>query len=168
MHPERLPVRLVSTDRTAGAEQIECRACGHWKHRHQDAECTVVAGTADGLGDSPCGCAQFVPMLTSSVRATYNSVESGPQFHVTTYVGDRNVSFQEPIADPFVRSTVHVGWWDVLRQLARHRSVRVTVVVGGTRERVHDVLELDDQTLIPGRSRHAAFQSAINARLGSM
>jgi hypothetical protein len=57
------------------------------------------------------------------------------------------VSFQSPVPDPFVRTTVHVGVWDALRALLRGRPVEVTVIVGGDAEVVNDVLELDSNTL---------------------
>jgi hypothetical protein len=103
--------------------------------------------------------------VEASIRATYDSALDGLPYHVTTQVGDHTVTFQEPVADPFVRTTVVVSWRDVLRELVHRRRVRVTVVVGGNLDRVHDVLELDDQTLVAGRSRNAAFHSRIVALL---
>lgn len=64
------------------------------------------------------------------------------RFHVTTRVGDRTIVFQEPVLDPFVRTTVHVGLWDALRSLLRARPIEVTVIVGGDREIVNNVMEL--------------------------
>ena len=102
-----------------------------------------------------------------SVRATYDSAVDGKPYHVSTRVGDRTVTFQEPLADPFACTTVVVSWRDALRELIHHRCLRVTVVVGGDRERVHNVLELDDQQLIPGRTRHAAFHAHMRERLSA-
>jgi hypothetical protein len=106
--------------------------------------------------------------VRNSIKATYDSRKTGPQYHVTTRVNARTVSFQHPIADPFVSTTVTVGFRDVVRALAQRRRVEVEVLVGGTRDRVDDVLELDDNTLIPNSTRKAAFHSHIGERLGSL
>ncbi len=50
-------------------------------------------------------------------------------FHITTRINYRTVQFQQPIADPFVRQVVHVGWKDLLRGLL-HRELCITVIVG--------------------------------------
>jgi hypothetical protein len=88
-----------------------------------------------------------------SIEATYDSRDTGELFHVTTQVGDRTIEFQRRVPDPFVRTTVTVGFWDALRALLGRRAVEVTVIVGGDREAVNDVLELDYNTLIPGSTR---------------
>lgn len=105
--------------------------------------------------------------LIPSVKATYDSAKDGPQYTVTTWVEGDCIEFEKPISDPFLRHTVHVGWRHLLRNLTI-RGLAVSVVVSGTRERMNDVLELDDQTLIRGRTRHAAFHSHINERLGDV
>jgi hypothetical protein len=105
--------------------------------------------------------------MRNSIRATYDSRETGPQYWVTSEIGDRTVCFRQPADDPFVRHTVTVGLWDAVRELLRRRRVEVTVLVGATRDRVDDVLELDGNTLVPGDStRRAAWDSHINERLG--
>lgn len=76
---------------------------------------------------------------------TYDSRETGPRFHVSSRVGDKTVAFQEPIADPFVRHTVTLGWPALLRGLLRG-ELAVTVLVGGDTEVVNDVLNLDANT----------------------
>ena len=105
--------------------------------------------------------------MRDSIRATHDSRETGPQYWVTSEVGDRTVCFRQHVADPFVRHTVHIGLWDVLRELLRRRRVVVTVVVGGERDRVDDVLELDNDTLVPDSTRWAAWSSHINERLAT-
>ncbi len=104
--------------------------------------------------------------LHPSVRATYDSRETGPRFHVTTIVGHRLIGFQQPIDDPFVRQTVHLGRLDLLRGLFRRR-LTVEVIVGGDPQVMDDVLELDENTLIRSRTRQAAFQQSIHAKLAN-
>ena len=103
--------------------------------------------------------------LRNSVRATYDSRETGPRYHVTTRLGDRTIAFQERVADPFVSHTVTVGWPDLLRGLLR-RHLQVTVIVGGDPDVVNDVLELDDNALVPNSTRQAAFRSHLNEAIG--
>lgn len=104
--------------------------------------------------------------LKNSVRATYDSAETGPRYTVTTFVNDQVVGeFRQPIADPFVRQTVYVGLGAAVRSFLRCRRLKVEVIVGGDIELMNDVLELDDQTLIRGRTRHAAFQQAMHQHL---
>ena len=97
--------------------------------------------------------------MRQSIRPTYDSRQTGPAYHVTTRLGDRTVTFQAPISDPFVRTRVHVSWWDAVRELVRHRRVTVTVIVGGDPARIDDVLELDANTLIENSTRKATFRS---------
>ncbi len=104
--------------------------------------------------------------MKPSVRATYDSRETGPRYHVTTCVNNKTVEFRKPIEDPFVRQMVYVGWRQILRALLLDRRVIVEVTVGGDREICHDVLELDENTLIADRTRRAAFHSHINEALG--
>lgn len=110
------------------------------------------------------GCASA---LRASVRATYDSRETGDRYHVTTSINDKTVSFQKRVPDPFVRTTVTVGLRDALAALLRLRPVKVEVVVGGDVEVMNDVLELDDNTLIPGRTRKAAFQQSMHGKLAA-
>lgn len=72
---------------------------------------------------------------------------AGGRFHVTTRVGDRTLVFRSRVQDPFVRATVHVGTWDILRALLRGRPVEVTVIVGGDRDAVDAVLANEGVTL---------------------
>lgn len=67
---------------------------------------------------------------------------SGPRYKVTTRIGDRTLTFEEPACDPFVRTTVTIGWPDLLRGLLRRRLV-VTVVVKADPATVDNVLALD-------------------------
>ena len=94
-----------------------------------------------------------------SITPTYDSRQTGPRYHVTTRVDDRTVTFQRRITDPFVSTTVTVGWRDLLRGLLRRR-ITVTVVVGGDREVVDDVLELDAEWIGADRTRRDEFTKA--------
>lgn len=106
------------------------------------------------------------PHLKSSVRATYDSAETGPRYWVTTSINDRVVGeFRKPIPDPFARTTVRVSGWQALLATLLGRRLVVEVTIGADGELMNDVLELDDQTLIRGRTRHAAFQQAMHGKL---
>lgn len=105
--------------------------------------------------------------LRLSVRATYDSQQTGWPYYVTTAVDGRPVAWQHRIPDPFVRQTVHLGWRDLLRGLLR-RGLAVEVTIGADREAMNDVLELDEQALIPGRTRQAAFQQSISQTLRNL
>lgn len=104
--------------------------------------------------------------LIPSLRATYDSAETGPRYWVTSTIDGRPLTFQQPIADPFVRHTVHLGWRDLLRGLLRRR-LTVEVTVGAPGPLMDDVLELDAQSLIPGRTRHEAFHQSMHGRLAA-
>jgi len=99
--------------------------------------------------------------LRPSVRATFDSRETGPRYHVTTRINDETIAFQQPIDDPFVRQTVTVGWRDLLRGLVRGQ-LEVAILVGANPELMNDVLELDENTLIRGRTRNAAFRAHLS------
>jgi hypothetical protein len=106
-----------------------------------------------------------VTALRNSIRATYDSRETGPRYHVTYRVGGKVIEWEKRLDDPFGRFTVHLGWRDLLRGLVR-RSLAVEVLIGGDPEVVNDVLELDDNALVPGSTRKAAFHSHLNEAIG--
>lgn len=92
-----------------------------------------------------------------SIQPTYDSRKTGLRYHVTTTINNRVIgTFRERIADPFVRQTVTVTWLDLLHGLLRGRVV-VEVMVGGDPDVMNDVLELDANALVPGRSRRADY-----------
>jgi hypothetical protein len=109
----------------------------------------------------------------TSIQPTYSSAETGPRYHVTTRIGDRTIQFEEPIQDPFVSQRVTIGWPDLLRALLRRRLV-VTVIVGGDRDVIDDVLELDAEWLGGDSTRRDEFtaglfgQFAVDAELSEM
>lgn len=108
-----------------------------------------------------------------SIQPTYDSRETGPRYHVTTRVGDRTIGFEKPLHDPFVNHRVTIGWPDLVRGLLRRR-LEVTVIVGGDRDIVDDVLELDAEWLGGNSTRRDEFmagalkQFAVDAELGEM
>lgn len=105
--------------------------------------------------------------LIPSLRPTYDSAETRPRYWVTSTVNDRPVAFQQPLPDPFVRHTVRLGWRDLLRGLLRRGRLVVEVTVGAPGELMDDVLELDAQSLIPGRTRHEAFHQSRHGQLAA-
>lgn len=105
--------------------------------------------------------------LRPSVRSTYDSRETGPRYWVTTAINGRQTEARRMLDDPFVRHTVKVylGWGDRLRALFG-KPQEVTVTVGADKDLMDDVLELDENQLIAGRTRRAAFHSHMNEALG--
>ena len=97
-----------------------------------------------------------------SIQGTYDSRDTGTRYHVTTWIGDHAIAFREPVDDPFVRTTVRVGWPDMLRALIRRRHLVVTVLIDGDRDIVNDVLELNDNTLIPNSTRRDEFNQHLS------
>lgn len=106
--------------------------------------------------------------LKPSVRATYDSRETGPRFHVTTRINGKTVGFKTRVPDPFGRTTVTVGLRDALAAFLRGRPIKVEVTSGADPEVMDDVLELDENTLIHGRTRQAAFRQATHGKLASL
>lgn len=102
--------------------------------------------------------------LKPSVRATYDSRETGQRYWVTTQVDEETIGFMVPLSDPFVRHTVRLGWRDLLRGLLRRQLV-VTMVIGADIETMNDVLELDENALIAGRTRKEAFRQSMHGKL---
>lgn len=98
--------------------------------------------------------------LRRSIEPTYDSRDTGPRYHVTTRIDDKTISFRQPAPDPFARTTVLVGWPDLLRGLLRRR-LSVEVIVGGEVDVINDVLELDANTLIPHSTRDNEFRQYL-------
>lgn len=77
----------------------------------------------------------------------YDSRETGPRYHVTSRIGDQTIAFQTPIEDPFVRHTINIHWRDLLSHLLHFRRfLTVTVIVGGDRDIIRDVMSLNTNT----------------------
>jgi hypothetical protein len=103
--------------------------------------------------------------MRNSIRATYDSRETGPRYTVTTEMNGQVQEWRKPIDDPFVTTTVKIGHrWTLLRAFLRGR-LDVTVSVDGDGDIVEDVLELDDNYLGINCTRRAAFNSHINEAL---
>ena len=103
----------------------------------------------------------------ASIQPTYDSRETGNRFTVESRVDDRRSSY-EAIGDPFVNTTVTVGWRDLLRGLLK-RSLRVTVVVGGDRDIVEDVCELDGNYLgLQSSSRRNEWNASVERELSRL
>lgn len=77
------------------------------------------------------------------------------RYHVTTRLGDRTITFQEPLDDPFVRHDVTIGWRDLLRGLVR-RELLVTVIIDGDPETVRALMNLNTETSTPSACRRSA------------
>ena len=102
--------------------------------------------------------------MRRSLQPTYDSRLTGPAYHVTYRVNGKAITFREPIADPFIRGHVTVGFWDLLRSLFRGH-LTVEVQVGASWDRMNDVLELDVNTLLGQSSRRKAFDAQIQEGL---
>lgn len=103
--------------------------------------------------------------LRQSITPTYDRQKTGDRFTVDTWVGDRRVSSGR-VSDPFIHTKVTVGWRDLLRGLLR-RTLVVTVVVGGDREIVEDVIELDSDYLgCTYSTRRKEWDAHMDQRLG--
>jgi len=98
--------------------------------------------------------------MRRSIQPTYDSRMTGPAYHVTYRVNGKTITFREPIDDPFIRGHVTIGWLDLLRGLLRGQ-ITVEVIVGGERDRVNDVLELDANALVGNSSRRKRFDARI-------
>jgi hypothetical protein len=107
-------------------------------------------------------------MKRNSIRPTYDSRETGPRYHVTGRINGKTVLFQHPIDDPFISQSVTVTWAGLLRSLLRFRSLKVEVLVGGDKDIVNDVLELDGNQLVPDSTRRDTFNSHINEAIGRL
>lgn len=97
----------------------------------------------------------------------HDSRKTGPRYHVTTRIDHDTITFQKPIDDPFVNHTVHLNWRDMLWALVRfRRSLAITTIVGGDRDVMEAVLELDDNYLgLSGSARRTAFNQQIGGAL---
>lgn len=112
------------------------------------------------MGEAAVAKAGPVRPKRRSIPSTYDSRMDGPAFHVSTFVNGRAVTFMEPIADPFHRTSVVIGWRDLLRGL-RRRHVEVEVSVGARPSVVEDVMELDGNYLGQNCTRRDAFNMRL-------
>jgi hypothetical protein len=101
--------------------------------------------------------------LKTSIAPTYDSRETGKRYSVATWVGHKFVDRHE-LDDPFVRHEVRIGWTTLLRGLLR-RKLTVVVLVSADKELMDDVLELDANALVLGRSRRVEFDKGMHVAL---
>ena len=108
------------------------------------------------------------PEERASIEPTYDHRQTGDRFHVTVTVNERAVTVQEPHRDPFIHTTVTVGWRDLLHSLLRRR-LRVAVTVGGDRGIVEDVSELDADYLgLHNSSRRREWNERVETSLAEL
>ena len=98
-----------------------------------------------------------------SIAPTYDHRETGDRFTVETRINNQHLGVT-PTRDPFIFHRVTVGWPDLLRSLLR-RKLTIEVIVGGDREIVDDVLELDADALTFNSTRRDEWNSQSNTAL---
>ena len=103
----------------------------------------------------------------TSIQPTYDSRETGPRYWVTSTLNGKPVAFRYPVEDPFVRHTVRVRWLDLLKSLITGRGMEVVVTVGGDRDVMEDVMELDNNFLGFNCTRRDEFNQGINDAIGA-
>lgn len=102
--------------------------------------------------------------LRLSINPTYDSRKTGPRFEVATRVNGR-LNYRRKIIDPFVRTTVKVGWGAMLSALFRLTRVEVEVRVSGDNGIVEDVMELDANYIGHGSTRRSEWNASIESAL---
>lgn len=108
--------------------------------------------------------AEFENPLRQSIAPTYDSRETGPRFTVETRVNNRSIK-EESIGDPFINTTVVVGWKDVLRAALSLKRLRISVHVRGDNNIIEDVMELDANHIGYHSTRREEFQGSIEKAL---
>lgn len=104
--------------------------------------------------------------MRQSIAPTYDHRETGDRFTVETRLNDHRIGMTT-IRDPFVTHRVTIGWRGLLRGLLRGR-VAVTVIVGGDRGIVDDVMELDADCLTFGSTRRQEWNAQVQRSLGDL
>lgn len=109
--------------------------------------------------------------MRQSIEPTYDRQKTGDRFTVETRIGNRllhhdnRLVTHERVSDPFINTSVHVGWRDCLYGLLR-RELVVNVVVSGDRDIVEDVMELDSDYLgITACTRRKAWDDHLDQAL---
>jgi hypothetical protein len=103
-------------------------------------------------------------MMRQSIQPTYDSRDTGPAYTIRVTVNGRTVDGRE-IDDPFVRSVTRVGLWDMLRAILTGRPCEVEMTIGGEKDRLDDVLELDANYLIPNSTRQTEWRAEMHQKL---
>lgn len=105
-------------------------------------------------------------MTRTPLTPTYDATETGPRYWLTSRINEQTITFQQPLDDPFVSHQITIGWPELLRGLLR-RQLKIWVQVGGDRDIVEDVLELNSDYLgLPNSPRRQAFNRDLHAAMG--
>jgi hypothetical protein len=97
-----------------------------------------------------------------SIQPTYDHRETGDRFTVETRINGRRLN-EVPTRDPFVHHRVVIGWRDLFRFVTRGREV--VVIVGGDKEIVDDVIELDADALTLNSTRRDEWNETVEGAL---
>jgi hypothetical protein len=97
-----------------------------------------------------------------SIAPTYDHRKTGDRFTVETRINGRRLD-EKTTRDPFVNHTVTVGWLDLIAFALRGR--KVTVIVGGDRQIVDDVMELDADCLTHNSTRRDEWNQQVEGAL---
>jgi hypothetical protein len=100
-----------------------------------------------------------------SIAPTYDSRETGPGYHVTTWFNGHVIEWEKRLDDPFVHHTATIGWPDLLRSLLRRRAV-VAVSIGAGWDLMEDVLELNADYLGQDCTRRDEFNAGFHEAIG--
>lgn len=106
-----------------------------------------------------------VSELRTSIPPTYDGAKTGPRYWISTFVNGRPLGWEEPIEDPFITTTIHVGWRDLVKHVLLRKPLEVRVQVGGDRDVIEDVLELNGDYLGFNCSRRREFNGQLGAAL---
>lgn len=103
--------------------------------------------------------------IRESIKPTFDSRKTGPAYNVSTFLNDKPLDFMKPIEDPFVHTTIRIGWIDMVKGLLKRRlEVRVNVYAFDN-DRVEDVMELDANYLSVGSTRRQEWNAHINQEI---
>lgn len=73
-------------------------------------------------------------------------------YSVTTRLEPRTIEFRKPLDDPFVRHSVHISLWDLIKAVFRGR-LTVTMIIDADNETIFRVMNLD-RGVFPKESSH--------------
>ncbi len=102
--------------------------------------------------------------VRQSIEPTYDHRVTGDRFTVETRINGRRLN-EITTRDPFVHHRVVIGWRDLLRFAIQGREV--TVIVGGDRGIVDDVMELDADCLTYNSTRRTEWTAQVHRALAA-
>jgi len=105
--------------------------------------------------------------MRKSIEPTYDSRETGLRFNVETRINGQAIRNQI-IPDPFVRTTIRLAFWDVVKAFLFERKLHIEVLVNGDEDIVEDVMELDANYLASNSTRRKIFHETIETVLAGM